>query len=377
MPLRGKYFSVFPYTGSVQHLDMQKFGGGKDAFVVAEIGKNFIQSEEDRPVEEYIRNAKALIDEAKHAGADAVKFQTHEVEDEQMQLPIVSPHFKGMDRYRWVKRNTEATPPQFWESIKEYCDARDILFFSTPMSKKAAEKLEVFDVPFWKVSSADVQDVLLLRHLRSTKKPIIISTGMVSRSELEDVVETLGQQDLAILYCVSIYPCPPEHFNLASIAYLRKKYPDAVIGFSDHSLGHDVALAAVKIGARIIEKHFSLSRDLWGPDHKVSMTPEEMRAMVQAIRCGAFANVDERPYMGTPDQEFEGADNAFRPYFLKKLIAARDLPVDTILIEDDLYAMRPAKELAGLPSRELPNVLGKSVAKALKKYDPVTADALR
>lgn len=328
-------------------------------------------------MEKYIRNAKALIDEAKHAGADAVKFQTHDVEDEQMPLHIVSPHFKGMDRYQWVKRNTEATPLAFWKSVKGYCDERGILFFSTPMSRKAAQKLEPLDVPLWKVSSADVRDALLLRTLRSTGKPIIISTGMVSRKELEEVVKDLGESDLAILYCVSIYPCPPEHFNLASIRYLQKKYPQAVVGFSDHSLGRDVALAAVKLGARIIEKHFSLARDLWGPDHKVSITPQEMKDMVHAIRSGAFADADERPFLGTPDREFEGANNDFRPYFLKKLAAAQDLPAGTILQEDNLYAMRPAKELRGLPSQELPNVLGKCVAKTLRKYDPVSMDSLR
>ena len=351
---------------------------GHNVFVVAEIGKNFIQTEEDRPVEEYIANAKALIDAAQKAGADAVKFQTHEVEDEQINSHIVSPHFPASDRYRWVKRNTEATPVAFWEAVAAHCKRGGILFFSTPMSRKAARKLEPLDLPFWKVGSADVQDAILLNELMRTGKPIIISTGMVSLAELDDVVKYLQSHNVAlsILYCVSHYPCPPEAYNLATIELLSARYPDAIIGFSDHSLGAEAALAAVRLGARIIEKHFSLSRDLWGSDHRISMTPDEMAAMVRSIRNREFEDVNVAPYYGDRNRELEGAANMYRPFFGKKLVAGRNIPAGAPLTEDMIYAMRPAQAIEGLPSNVLPRILGKKIAKSLKKYDPVSMDIL-
>lgn len=363
-PMLGSPFSSAKETDSV--------------FIVAEIGKNFIQTEEDRSVEEYLANAKALIAAAQDAGVDAVKFQTHVVEDEQLPIAIRSPHFPGMDRYRWVKRNTEATPPDFWRAVSEYCKERNILFFSTPMSRSAARVLRPFDMPFWKVSSADALDFVLLTELVQTGKPIILSTGMVSYKELAAVHAFIaGRVPLAILYCVSKYPCPPEEFNLLSIQRLKKLYPEAVIGFSDHSLGHDVTLAAIRRGARIIEKHFSMERTLWGSDHKISLTPKECEAMVRAIRKGEWKDTDTSPYDGEEERELEGATNALRPYFEKKLAAARDMTAGEIWDTEALFAMRPAAESKGLPSFKFPEILGRTVARSLRKYDPVTSDSLQ
>src|SRR3989344_846046 len=160
--------ATIPITGS------QKSFGGEDVFFIAELGKNFIQTQEDRPVSEYLENAKVLVKAAKDAGADAVKLQTHEVEDEQLNIEVVSPHFKRADRYSWVTRNMQATPlEEFWKPLKAYCDELGIIFFSTPMSRKAAQKLKAFDVPFWKVGSGDVQDYVTLDYMFSTGKPII------------------------------------------------------------------------------------------------------------------------------------------------------------------------------------------------------------
>ena len=148
---------------------------GEEVFFIAEIGKNFIETEEERPVADYLENAKKLVRAAKDAGADAVKFQTHEVEDEQLNINITSPHFKGADRYSWITRNMEATPLEtFWKPLKKYCDEVGILFFSTPMSRKAAIKLEEVGVPLWKVGSGDVHDYVTLDFMFSTKKPIIM-----------------------------------------------------------------------------------------------------------------------------------------------------------------------------------------------------------
>lgn len=370
--MKKKVTKTIPIPGTEKTL------GGNDVFIIAEIGKGFIQTQEDQPIEVYLRNAKKLIDEAVLAGADAVKFQTHEVEDEQANIPVVSPHFKGADRHAWVKRNSNATPQPFWEELKAYADKKGIIFFSTAMSRKAAEKLLKIDVPLWKIGSGDVEDFVMLDHIASSGKPVIFSTGMVSFDELDKVVNYLrGKVPLSILYCVSEYPCPPEKFNLSTLEVLQEKYPDVVIGFSDHSVGdHTVDLAAIKLGARVIEKHFSLSRDLWGSDHKVSMTPEELKKMVKDIRSGAHKKVDHTPFYGKKDRELEGANNRFRPYFKKALVAARDIKKGEKITKDMVYAMRPLMHLPGLPSHHFPNIVGKEVKKSLKKYDPISEDCV-
>jgi sialic acid synthase SpsE len=365
-----------PANNSTSPFDALKQTGRQgQVFIIAEIGKNFIQTEDDRPIAEYIDNAVALIDAAADAGVDAVKFQTHVLEDEQLPIDVVSPHFKGADRYSWVSRNANATPDEFWTRVKRHATDRGVTFFSTPMSRKAAEKLQAFDVELWKVGSGDVQDYLLLDYLVETGKPIILSTGMVSLAELDELVRYLRSQraDFSLLYCVSQYPAPKESFNLATIEHLRALYPGVIIGFSDHSVGDlELTLAAVKTGARIIEKHFSLSRELWGSDHKVSMTPAEMKDLVTAIRGGAYRDVDASPYLGTRDRELEGACNQFRPYFNKALVAGQDIPAETTLTKDLLYAMRPLKFAGGLPASELPRVIGRRTRRAVAKYEPIT-----
>ena len=348
-------------------------------FVIAEIGKNFIQTKEDRPVGEYLANAKELVNAAVGAGADAVKFQTHEVEDEQLNIDITSPHFTGSDRYSWLTRNTSATPiDEFWKPLKAHCDKKGIIFFSTPMSRKAAQKLDKVGVPFWKVGSGDVQDYVTLDFITSTGKPIIISSGMVSLAELDEVVRYIQSRScpVLVLYCISKYPAPPEYFNLGTIEYLKEKYPDLIIGFSDHSLGGEIALAAVKLGAKVIEKHFSMSRDLWGADHRVSMTPDEFKSMVETIRKGEYNNIDEKQYYGIKDKELDGANNEFRPYFNKSLMAGQDIPAGTVITKDMIFAMRPKMYAKGLPSNKFEEVFGRKTIVAIKKYDPIRWDIL-
>lgn len=343
-------------------------------FFIAEIGKNFIVTEQDQTTEQYLENAKRLIDAAVNSGAHAVKFQTHEVEDEQYAVSVTSPHFPLKDRYSWVARNTEATPLAFWNELSSYAKKKGILFFSTPMSRKAAKKLADIDVPFWKVGSGDVQDFVLLDYLISTKKPIIISTGMTSLAELDRTVQYILSRgsELAILYCISKYPAPPEDFNLQTISYLQERYPSVIVGFSDHSLGDDTIVAtAVSLGARIIEKHFTLDRTYWGSDHKVSLTPTEFRAMVNYVNG---KQVSDPAYYGLREKELDGAKNEFRPYFHKSLVAGRDIEKGEIISMDDVYAMRPHSILRGIPSHGIHRVVGKSAPRSFRKYDVILED---
>lgn len=365
---------------------MDRISSGR-VFVVAEIGKNFIQTQEERPVEEYLENAKTFVKAAHEAGADAVKFQTHNVEDEQLNITVVSPHFKGADRYSWLTRNTKATPlNEFWRPLKAFCDELGIIFHSTPMSRGAAQKLNELGVELWKVGSGDILDFVTLDYIAATGKPIIMSSGMSTMEELDQAVDFLKRRkaEVILLHCVSRYPCPPEHLNLSTIGFLRERY-GIPIGFSDHSIGFDSALAAVALGVQVIEKHFSFSRDFWGADHKVSMTPEELKTLVSGIRelerdpskKTVYLEKDTvKAGMGSGTKVLQEDEAVFRPYFRKSLMAGRDIPAGTAITADMLYAMRPQAHAGGLPSEHYETVLGKQSQRDLKKYEPITWDVL-
>lgn len=344
-------------------------------FIIAEAGKNFIQTSEEKTLGEYLVNAKELIRLAYESGADAVKFQTHNLDDEQLETSIISPHFSGSDRYSWIKRNDQATSVDFWKELKAYADELGIIFFSTPMSRGAAIKLEKVGVPLWKVGSGDILDFVMLDYLTQTKKPIVLSSGMSTLEEVDRVVEFLKKREsqMALLHCVSRYPCPPDELNLKTIEFFKKRYKIPV-GFSDHSLGFETVLAAVELGAVIIEKHFSLSRNLWGADHKVSMTSGEFEQMVKAVRK---AQASKLTNFGSADKLLQDEEAVFRPIFRKVLRAGRDLKTGEILEKSDIYAMRPQGEgEEGLPSEKYEEILGKKIKKDIKKYDPISRDVI-
>lgn len=363
-------------------------GGNKSVFIVAEIGKNFIQTEEERPRSEYLENAKALARAAKEAGADAVKFQTHNVEDEQLNIPVVSPHFKGADRYSWLTRNTNATPvDDFWRPLKAYCDEIGIIFFSTPMSRGAAMRLSQVGVPLWKIGSGDILDFVAMDYMRNSGLPIIMSSGMSTMEEVERGINFLlaKTKKVALLHCLSKYPGLPEEANLATIELFREKFPGIPIGFSENSVGIEPAFMAAALGATIIEKHLTLSRDLWGADHKVSSTPEEFKRMVDGIRKIESDPEEKKRWLNHPNigavlgkkEKILREDEAvFRPYFRKSLMAGRDIPAGTVLTADMIYAMRPQIYAGGLPSERYEEVLGRTVKKDLKKYEPITFDVI-
>ncbi|MFH1822319.1 MAG: UDP-N-acetylglucosamine 2-epimerase, partial [Patescibacteria group bacterium] len=326
-------------------------------------------------LEEYVENAKKLIQAAKQTGADAVKFQTHVLEDEFLNLDIVSPHFKESDRYNWVKRNEQATPLEFWQELIKYANQLGIIFFSTPMSRRAAQKLEQIGVELWKVGSADILDFTILDFMAETGKPIIISSGMSTLKEIDKAIKFLKARtdNIVLLHCVSKYPCPVEELNLSTISFLQNRY-SIPVGFSDHSLGHESALAAVQLGAKVIEKHFSFGRDLWGADHKVSMTPKEFKIMAEKIRNKEMVNLAN---YGRSAKILNRDEAIFRPIFRKALMAGQELKAGEVLTKEKIYAMRPQKYAQGLPSEEYENIINKELKKDLKKYEPITWEAIK
>jgi sialic acid synthase SpsE len=353
--------------------------GSDYVFLIAEIGKNFIDVEVEETESVLLSKAIRLVKAAKKAGADAVKFQTHCVADEVLPLEFSSPHFAGVDRYRWVKRNEEATSLNgFWRPLKNACQSIGIEFFSTPMSKGAAIKLEQLGVNLWKVGSADLSDYLLTNFLISTGKPIIVSSGMVSLQELKTHISTyarLGSRP-AILYCVSKYPCQPSDFNMATIQGLTKTYPANVIGFSDHSVNsHFPALCAVKLGARIIEKHFTMDRNAWGSDHKASLMPKEYADMVEAVRNGVEGIAVPEAILGEFDRELEGATNIYRKYFEKGLVIASPLRQGDRFEIGHFSAMRPHMHIP-IPASELFNILGAKATRDISIGEILTSESI-
>lgn len=353
----------------------KSIGSDQPVFFIAEIGKNFIQTAEEKTVAEYLANAKALVKAAQESGADAVKFQTHNLADEFLNINVVSPHFKSSDRYNWIKRNQAATPLTFWQEIKKYANELGLIFFSTPMSRGAAQILSQVDVPLWKVGSADILDFVLLDYLAQTNKPIIISSGMSTLAEIDLAIDFLKKRinDIVLLHCVSQYPCPIEKLNLNTIKFFQERY-GLPIGFSDHSIaGQQSVLAAVSLGATVIEKHFSLSRDFWGSDHQVSMLPAEFKAMVAAVKGGEPAQFVN---LGQEAKFLDEGEAVFRPIFRKSLVAGADLKAGEILTKEKIFALRPQQFIAGLPSEEYEKVLNKKLIKDLKKYEPISWEML-
>ncbi len=238
--------------------------------ITSEIGKNWITSEKE---EDYLNNAKELILASKNAGADLIKIQVHVSNDELKK--------RSKEREEWIKRNEAITTDEFLKEIFDYANSLDIEMFGTGMSTLAAKKLNPF-VRRHKISSADIVDIELLKYLKSTKKPIILSTGMSTAKQINKAVEFLGEQIDFINYCVSLYPCPIYKIDFEKMVLMKYMYER--VGFSDHSLSIDAPVLAVRMGAVAIEKHFTLNRNDFGPDHKVSLLPDEFKRMVELCK---------------------------------------------------------------------------------------------
>jgi N,N'-diacetyllegionaminate synthase len=252
-------------------------GTGCKVFVIAEIGINHGGS---------VHEAIKLVDEAAGCGADAVKFQTFHAD----RLMIAN-----RDRFAQQEGSSESAYQMFrrleltWEDhekLKGHADSRGILFISTPFDEESVDFLDDLGVPAFKVASSDITHVPLLRRIAAKVKPVLISTGMSYLKEVSEAIWALksgGAREVLLLHCVSTYPAPPESLNLRSIQTLREQF-GLPVGFSDHTQGILFSLAAAVLGAVLIEKHFTLDRNAQGPDHKVSMDPSELRALIQDLR---------------------------------------------------------------------------------------------
>lgn len=335
-------------------------GEGEPCYVVAEVSGNHKQSFE---------RALEIIEAASRAGADAVKLQTYTADT----LTIDSDRdwFKIPAESVWAGKTlhqlyAEAYTPWEWHAdLQDAARKLGLDLFSTPFDTTAVDFLEGLKVPAYKVASFEVVDVPLLRKIAKTAKPVIMSTGMASFDEIREAVDTLrggGAGDVALLKCTSAYPAPPREMNLRTIAHLRSTF-DVVAGLSDHTLGGCVAIAAVALGAAIVEKHFTLARADGGPDSSFSMEPEEFSAMVQAIRQ-VEAALGQVSYEATSE---EAKNLCFR----RSLFVVRDVKAGEALTEQTVRSIRPGY---GLPPRYLDDIIGRKAARDILRGTPMSWD---
>jgi N-acetylneuraminate synthase/N,N'-diacetyllegionaminate synthase len=305
--------------------------------------------------------ARKLVEEAKRCGADVVKFQTFRAE------ALVD---RDAPQAEYQRVNTGRTESQFemlkklelpfsaFRELKELAESLGLVFLSTPFDDVSVDLLEEIGVPAYKVSSGDLTNTLLLRRLARTGKPILLSTGMASGHEVEDAVgllQTLAPQRLILLQCTTRYPCPPEQANLSVMEEFRRRF-NVPVGFSDHTEGVEIPLAAVALGACVLEKHFTLGRDMEGPDHRVSLEPSELAALVQGVRKVEKA-------IGAPGKHRLAEEEATAKLVRKSLAAATDLPAGTILTEAHITAIRPG---TGLDPAQAASIAGRKLKQPVK-----------
>ncbi len=331
-------------------------GEDQPCYIVAEISANHNQSFE-RAIE--------IIRAAKESGADAVKLQTYtpdtltiDSDREWFRIPGDNP-WAGKTLYELYK---EAYTPWDWHApLQQVAHSLGLDLFSTPFDSSAVEFLEGLEVPAHKVASFELVDIPLLRKIARTGKPVIASTGMASLAEIDEAVRVLrenGTTDLALLKCTSAYPAPPEEMNLRTIPHLATSF-DVVAGLSDHTRGGSVAVAAVALGAHIIEKHFTLRRADGGADSAFSMEPEEFSRMVLDVRQVEQA-LGKVSYSRTHEEEKSLV-------FRRSLFVVEDVPEGGTFTERNVRAIRPGY---GLHTRYLGDIVGKRAARAVPRGTP-------
>lgn len=342
----------------MKHLSLIK---NNNCYLIAEISANHNGS---------IERAEALVRAAAEAGADAVKLQTYTADT--LTIPCDNEYFRikgtlweGKTLYDLYQ---EAYTPWEWQPrLKALANDLGMDCFSTPFDATAVDFLEEMNVPCHKVASFEVVDIPLLKKIASTGKPAIMSTGMASLAEIDEAVTTLrenGTRELALLKCTSAYPAPPEEANLRTIPHLAQAF-NCVAGLSDHTLGSVVAVGAVAVGARIIEKHFTLARADGGPDSAFSMEPDEFKQMVQDIRTVEKA-LGTVCYDLTPKQK---ESKVFR----RSLFVVKDMEAGEVFTEENVRSIRPGY---GLPPKMLDNIWGRHAARFIEKGTPLTFDII-
>lgn len=333
-------------------------GPGHRTYIVAEMSANHNQN---------IGEAIRIIEAAKQAGADAIKLQTYTAGT--LTIDSDREYFRVGSGTIWSGRTLydlyrEAHTPWEWQpKLAEVATGLGLDLFSTPFDDTAVAFLEAMNVPAYKVASFEIVDLPLIRTIAETGKPLIMSTGMASLREIEEAVETAhsaGNQQIILLKCTSAYPAPAADMNLRTMQHMQEHF-GVPVGLSDHTLGPAVPVAAVALGASLIEKHFSLSRSIPGPDSQFSLEPEEFRTMVDLVRTAEEA-------LGEVSYEVSAREAASLS-FRRSLFVVKDVRQGEILTSDNVRSIRPSN---GLPPKHMPDVLRKKAARDIERGTPLS-----
>ena len=337
-------------------------GKGNPAFIVAELSANHLQK---------FNVAIETIHAMKNAGADAVKIQTYtpdtitiDCNNEYFQIKQGT-LWDGKTLYQLYK---EAYTPWEWQpKLKKYAEDLGLVFFSAPFDRSAVDFLEKIGTPAYKLASFEITDIQLIEYMAAKGKPMVLSTGIATISDIDEAVNVcrkMGNGQIALLKCTSSYPAPLEEVNLKTIPHLAETF-NVVCGLSDHTTGITVPIAAVAMGACIIEKHFILDRRMGGPDKAFSLEPAEFQAMVEAIREIERA-IGEVSYTLTENTIKNRA-------FSRSLFVVKNIKKDDVLSEENVRSIRPG---FGLHPRHLPEILGKRARIDIEKGTPMSWDLI-
>ena len=321
-------------------------GEGEPTFIIAEVGSNH-NGKLDR--------ARQLIDVAASSGVDAVKFQLFKTENL---------YSENDSMFAMMKANE--LPQEWVRELAEYAKGRGIMFMASPFDKELIDHLYEIGVPAYKWASSETVNLPLLRYAASKKKPMLISTGMCDLADVSaavEVVHATGNQDIILLHCASLYPAKPHQVNLRMMDTMRDAF-HLPVGLSDHTLGFVITVAAVARGARVIEKHFTLSRKLEGPDHSYALEPGELIQMVKVIR-------EVEASLGSPIKDILAAEKEVARR--ESVAAAVNIPKGTRLTKDMILVKRPA---FGIKPRFLDVVVGTKAKTDIEQGEPITWDMI-
>ncbi|MEO0726391.1 MAG: N-acetylneuraminate synthase family protein [Bacteroidota bacterium] len=310
----------------------------------------------------------SYIDALADVGVDAVKFQTHIAEAESSLAEPFRVKFSYEDDTRFDYWKRMSFSPEQWRGIKEHCDQRGVEFLSSPFSQTAVDLLEELGVQRYKIASGEVTNFLMLEKIARTGKPIILSSGMSSYEELDAALEFLRPfgNELSLLQCTTSYPTPPERIGFNVLTEMRVRYPDLTIGLSEHTSEIFTGLAAVAMGAQILEFHAVFDKRMFGPDANSSLTIDQIAELVRGVRFleTALAN--------PVNKHDNSAYHSLKTIFEKSLAVRHDLPLGHELTFDDLETKKPSGQ--GLSASRFREVLGRPLKRAKKKYEFLTAE---
>lgn len=322
----------------------------KSPLIIAEIGINHGGE---------LSVAKKMVELAFSSGCEIIKHQTHFVSDEMTDkaLEIFPPN---ANMSIWEVMDTCALSQDEEIELKKFTEDLGMIYLSTPFSRKAADFLADIDIPAFKIGSGESDNLPLIKHIASFGKPIILSTGMQNINAIHSAVKILEEAnvDFALLECTNLYPSPPEIISLGGITELQEAFPEVLIGFSDHSIGPEMALAAVALGACIIERHFTDSRYRLGPDISCSMDPPELKYLIERSKEIHIAR-NNRKSRSVPEEQVYKFARA-------SVVADRNLLAGTILTEKDIWVRRPGS--GPIPAFDFDKLIGR-ILKTDKKLN--------